>query len=302
MIRGFEHTDGIGPQDVGRVLDLVKRDHSDASIRESKRRERDRAISIKLGAAKDLELVLGWARARGDEVRGDTWFDRVRTGCMLAGAASGLLFALGVFFCDGTSRINVLPLVSAFVVFPLVMLVWFAWKAVRESAPMVNPGRLGHVIARIVYGEHHPVTRMLKGRQGQDIPKWLTLLWWQWFALGHSIFATVTAGTLIVFTDLAFGWSTTLDVTPAEFAHWLHLVAAPWSWVMPAAVPDADLVEISRYFRLDFGVPRCGRSRSARTLVAIRHRGDDRVWSGTAAADTVAVSVTASQRMQACHP
>ena len=32
---------------------------------------------------------------------------------------------------------------------------------------------------------------------------------------------------------------------------WLHLVAAPWSWVLPAAVPDPDLIDISRYFRLD---------------------------------------------------
>ena len=251
MTRRVERTYRIGPQDVIRVIELLERDR-DASI--SGLRERDRAISIELEAANDLEKVLGWTRARGGKELGGTWFDRVCTGCMLAGAASGLLFALGAFFYDGASRINVLAIVLFFVVLPLATLVWFAATAARESTPMVNPGWLGHVIAGIVHGEHHPVTRMFEGQQGQQgqgIPKWLILLWWQWFALGHSITATVTAFTLIVSTDLAFGWSTTLDLTSATFEHWLHLVAAPWSWVLPAAVPDSDLVEISRYFRLD---------------------------------------------------
>lgn len=248
MTRRLERPYRIGPQDVIRVLELLE---EDCDTPDSEKRERDRAISVELGEVTELEKVLGWTRARGDEDRGGTWFDCVCTGCMLAGAAIGLLFALGTFFYDGASRINVHAIVAVFVVFPLGMLVWFAVTAARESTPMVNPGRLGHVIASIIHGEHHPMTRMLEGRQGQGIPKWLTLLWWQSFALGHSIAATVTAFALVVFTDLAFGWSTTLDVTPATFEHWLHLVAAPWSWVLPATVPESDLIEISRYFRLD---------------------------------------------------
>ena len=222
----------------------------DASI--SELRERDRAISIELGAVTELDQVLGWSRARGDESLGGMLFDYVRTGswCMLVGAAIGLPTAIVAFFYDGASRINVLVIGLFFVVLPLATLVCFV-AAARVSTPMVNVGRLGHVIASVVHGEHDSVTQMFAGRQGQGISKWLTLLWSQCFALGFSITATVTALILIVFTDLAFGWSTTPDFTTATIECWLRFVAAPWSGVMPAAVPDSDLVEISRYFRLD---------------------------------------------------
>ena len=123
----------------------------DASI--SELRERDRAISIELGAVTELEQVLGWSRARGDESLGGTLFDHVRTGSwrMLVGAAIGLPTALGVFFYDGASRINVLMIGLFFVVLPLATLVCFV-AAARVSTPMVNVGRLGHVIASVVHG------------------------------------------------------------------------------------------------------------------------------------------------------
>ena len=97
--------------------------------------------------------MLGWSRARGDESLGGTVFDHVRTGSwrMLVGAAIGLPTALGVFFYDGASRINVLMIGLFFVVLPLATLVCFV-AAARVSTPMVNVGRLGHVIASVVHG------------------------------------------------------------------------------------------------------------------------------------------------------
>jgi hypothetical protein len=57
----------------------------------------------------------------------------------------------------------------------------------------------------------------------------------------------------VVFTDLAFGWSTTLRVEPASLHGLAAGVSWPWSSVLPGAVPSLELVEVSRYFRLDTG-------------------------------------------------
>jgi hypothetical protein len=57
-------------------------------------------------------------------------------------------------------------------------------------------------------------------------------------------------GLLVAVTDLAFGWSTTLQLDAARVHGWVAGLASPWSHIWPAAAPDVSLVEASRYFRL----------------------------------------------------
>lgn len=56
---------------------------------------------------------------------------------------------------------------------------------------------------------------------------------------------------LLLFTDLAFGWSSTLIDEPARVASLGRAVAVPWQWFWPAAVPGIELVEATRYARID---------------------------------------------------
>ena len=55
---------------------------------------------------------------------------------------------------------------------------------------------------------------------------------------------------LITFTDLAFGWSTTLDVLSSEVHRIVQRWSWPWSWFWPSAVPSLDLVDATRFFRI----------------------------------------------------
>jgi hypothetical protein len=70
--------------------------------------------------------------------------------------------------------------------------------------------------------------------------------------------ATIATGVvLITFTDLAFGWSTTLGVNAEVIGAIVTALAVPWHAVVPSAVPDATLIEASQFFRLhsaDVGV------------------------------------------------
>jgi hypothetical protein len=56
---------------------------------------------------------------------------------------------------------------------------------------------------------------------------------------------------LVVATkDIAFSWSTTLQVSSEEFYNILNVIAYPWHTWFPSAVPSLELIEQSQYFRL----------------------------------------------------
>jgi hypothetical protein len=65
--------------------------------------------------------------------------------------------------------------------------------------------------------------------------------------------ALSTAIVLVTFTDLAIGWSTTLDTDPTRVARMVQAVAWPWHRLVPSAVPSVELVEQSQFFRLERG-------------------------------------------------
>ncbi|MCH9673915.1 MAG: DUF2868 domain-containing protein, partial [Gammaproteobacteria bacterium] len=56
---------------------------------------------------------------------------------------------------------------------------------------------------------------------------------------------------LVVFTDLAFGWSTTLEVSNASVSTLIYWLTLPWAAWVPSAVPDGALIDATRYFRGD---------------------------------------------------
>jgi hypothetical protein len=55
---------------------------------------------------------------------------------------------------------------------------------------------------------------------------------------------------VIVTKDIAFAWSTTLDISPQALHDFLYTLAFPWREAIPSAVPSLELIEQSQYFRL----------------------------------------------------
>jgi hypothetical protein len=81
------------------------------------------------------------------------------------------------------------------------------------------------------------------------------LHWSQLFAVAFQLTAVAASLVLVVFTDLAFGWSTTLTTGDAALdAQRVHRVtsrmAVPWSWAVEDAQPSLALIEESRYYRV----------------------------------------------------
>jgi hypothetical protein len=81
------------------------------------------------------------------------------------------------------------------------------------------------------------------------------LAWSQCAAVAFNLAALSCALALIAFTDLAFGWSTTLRLDSADVLRLTRLLSAPWRELWPAAVPSSELIEHSRFFRLASSPP-----------------------------------------------
>lgn len=94
---------------------------------------------------------------------------------------------------------------------------------------------------------------------------WLLLGLTQTFGVAFNLGALAGMLRLVVFSDVAFSWSTTLlELDAARFHGLVRALAAPWGWLWPAAVPTAELVEATRYSRLEGAYLAAGAGRAAR--------------------------------------
>ncbi len=83
-----------------------------------------------------------------------------------------------------------------------------------------------------------------------SVLNWVVIKRSQMAALAFS-FGLLTALVAVVAThDVAFAWSTTLQIDAHAFEHFLRTLALPWRSWMPSAVPTLELVEQSQYYRL----------------------------------------------------
>lgn len=129
-----------------------------------------------------------------------------------------------------------------------VLWLWWLWAGIPLLGTLVAAGAAA-------FGRDRPWLFRWGHKTLHWYPKpgqrWHMLIGLQsfWLLLGLGMILGFL--TLLLFTDLAFGWSSTLldgDQSPLRLLQWL---AAPWAWFWSAAVPDAALLDATRYVRID---------------------------------------------------
>src|SRR5690606_29701783 len=133
-------------------------------------------------------------------------------------------------------------------------------RLLQELLGHLNPGALvAAVYRRIARIDGDRADLLLwpeaRGPAVARFARWQMLVWSQAGALAFNLAALATAVALIAFTDLAFGWSTTLRVDGEDARRITNVLATPWAWFWPEAVPSASLIESSRFFRLASASP-----------------------------------------------
>lgn len=242
---------------------------ADANSNPEQRRKRDREIAGQVNASMPrADRVLAWwhglaapSLGRGGQVAA---LVSIANGIMLVvGVVLGLGVAGASLTYQGDHPVNLLALLGILVGIPTVMLVLQLIfvvgrlplpAAISDALAVLSPSRwAGTWLQR---GTSLSLFETISGVAAGPISdsafaRWQLLVLGQTFAVGFFAGALVMASLLVIFTDLAFGWSTTLDIDSARIERIVRTLALPWSNVMPSAVPDAMLVEASRFFRLD---------------------------------------------------
>ena len=156
------------------------------------------------------------------------------TGFALVGLVAGIMAMLGLLFYDGGQRIN-LTVILAFVLLQCLLAAittvqafagWQPWRWLLRKFSTAPPSAV-----------LQPLQPMLMARAAHT------------GGLMFGIAGLITLLVLVVIQDLAFGWSTTLDTGADSYYNLLAFVATPWHNLWPAAVPDRELVDATRFFR-----------------------------------------------------
>ncbi|MDF0751393.1 DUF2868 domain-containing protein [Marinobacter sp. 71-i] len=159
---------------------------------------------------------------------------RITAGFVLAGLITGILAMLGLLFYDGGQRIN-LTVILAFVLLQCVLAGITTVQAFAGWQPW------------------HWLLRKLSVSSRSDALRALQPLLMARAAhaggLMFGLAGLLTLLVLVVIQDLAFGWSTTLNTGADSYYRLLAAIASPWQNLWPAAVPDLELVEATRFFR-----------------------------------------------------
>ncbi len=91
---------------------------------------------------------------------------------------------------------------------------------------------------------------VLKEGISANLQKWIFLKRLQLLSLLFSIGLFIALIFMVVSQDIAFSWSTTLEISAKNFHDFLVMVALPWRDIFPSTIPSLDLVEMSQHYRL----------------------------------------------------
>jgi hypothetical protein len=208
---------------------------------------------------------------------GQTWQEVL---CFFFGAAliSGLFSGGGLAFSflsySGREPVNVAAYFAVFVLAQVLLFLILTCSAIFrqfQGNSLIETSLLYRFLRYLFTGLLHKVMTGMHKRASQKISvetrlKWSSslgnikqirqrygLLFLRPFFLivqvfGVSFNAGVLAATLfkVIGADLAFGWQSTLQVTPDSVSTLVHWIALPWSWLPHTFIPNLSQIEGSR--------------------------------------------------------
>lgn len=127
-----------------------------------------------------------------------------------------------------------------------LMLIWLLWCGLPFLGACVS--------GVLMFRKHQPpwLIRFAKRPGWQVDGQFLMQLWFKlhqlWCLVGFGILLSFLI--LLLFTDLAFGWSSTLITDPHRIHALIEIISFHWQAYWPAAVPSAELIESTRFVRI----------------------------------------------------
>ena len=255
------------------LIDLHAALRADRAIEMDRKKQRDRQIGTALQGdrGQPSKQLRGWlARVelphwQRDGHAGTQLYHVVGLILAALGLATGWGLAQAVLHYTGDAPINIINALVVLILPQLVLLVFWCIALAPVRLPLIsslqsavrflNPGRMARLLARrfsaaggrslgVIWDPENAVALAPAAR-------WLASFWSQLFSVFFNVGVLLAVFYLISFSDLAFGWSTTLALSNESFHAMVRVLSWPWHGLVPEAVPSAALVEASRFYRLD---------------------------------------------------
>jgi hypothetical protein len=165
----------------------------------------------------------------------------------------GFFAGIGLLSYSGHAPVNVIYYLLFSMVIPLLSML-------LSLISIVSSGELFNFVSLLF--PLHWVEKVLeffalKGRVDSlnrsfspELKRWMFMSRLQLFSLLFSVGLLVALLVMVISKDIAFSWSTTLQVTPVEFFKLLACIGFPWGATLPSAIPSVELIEMSHYYRL----------------------------------------------------
>ena len=178
----------------------------------------------------------------------------------LTGIICGWVLTQAVLYYDGNQPVNIIVALLVLVctqLLTLTILVVLAaggLRGTRQALALFNPASLLlNIVKKLNPGRFESLIMTISAtKSSTKTTVWHRLLVYlaQHFTVALNLGIIAALLYLVAVSDLAFGWNTTLTIESATVNEWFRALSLPWQSFVPAAVPDLELVEASRYYRL----------------------------------------------------
>ncbi len=165
----------------------------------------------------------------------------------------GLLSGIALLSYNGHEPVNVVYFIVVVVFFPLLTLSLTLFSIVRANSAKsvlvhLSPAYWMEKVLKLL--PIHIQENMKGFKISPLLSNWIVIKRSQCIALFFSMGLLMALLIVIATKDIAFAWSTTLQVTPELFHEYLNMLAFSWREYVPSAIPSLELIEKSQYFRL----------------------------------------------------
>lgn len=225
-------------------------------------REENRAFGLShvLLKNKPIDQLLTWTEAHKNKLTRpllsetfSSYLYGVTLTLVFVAFVLGIFSGIALLSYSGHEPVNVVYFMAMVIFFPLLTMSLTLVSMLRANAV---ESLLVHIspafwMEKIVALLPHKTQENLKTLKINPLlTNWVVIKRSQVIALFFSLGLLLALLAMVVTKDIAFAWSTTLNVTPDSFHGFLNTIALPWRDIFPSAVPSVELIQNSQYFRL----------------------------------------------------
>jgi len=223
-------------------------------------REENRAFGLKYQSLAKIDKLRLWSIRESYRLAsptlGDRFTDYEYRVSLLLGILSlvlGFLSALGLLSYSGDQPVNVIYFVVITVFIPIVTMllsIISMFKASSMTNLFIHISPSYWIEKLLSYLPKQTQNDISDIDIAPQVLNWLIIKRAQGMALLFAIGILVGLFMVISTRDIAFGWSSTLDISTSAFYEFLYSMAFAWRDTFDWAVPSMDLIDKSRYLRL----------------------------------------------------